>query len=959
MRSEDSTYFSAEEGDSSTNEPMNVRSNVGKFCSADSQDVQGHGVTNRRLAQFPRALKLSVFQDPDEDADGDVTLRGYSPAQIGNGSHGKKDQMLFPSSVMDEDSDEDAHGSEGCALRLIGVEDADVGDKTITLIRTPLPPSKEVARTSSWHITRRDLHLFRETMEVGLTNVVKETMTRVLGEMQTQAPAGYNADEEDNEVPPHRKRKPKGLPRHRQPETNLFHKNVREHALRLMHRIQWDSPFTDLPTKAEVEAYKPALGPPCTPDRFRVDLSGIPSTDWNKSASNVFVQSFHNAYPDCTKSSKDICVAWERHFNRLRQIYRDQQEQARLAQVELARTAAGHSTAPGCMKTLAETLQQTRRRQERKSHHPSAARAVEELGVPGMSSDDSDHESSEGAARYAIVSKDWRSGEVTELLRLLDALHLRLRYGNSWNATSGAWPHLRLVSCRSSTRAAVKGLPKNFYARKFLASLTREAFDELHSIERILPVEIPDGLRELAKPYDVFNRRIGVDVVYKNYCTKLRSHPNPLKVLVIGGGDGSGVVREVSKHDSVEDVLCDADEHVQRSAVLQRLPMVFRAQQPSLWTEALDAQVAVHGLVISLIPYAYHAALIKSAIKGKTHVVTTSYVSPAMRELDEEAKRAGIVVMNGIGLDPGIDHLYAVKSITEVHEKGGKVWSPELLLVGRHSDRTRIDRAVLVILRRSSRTGMFRDPLGYKFSWSSRGVLLALLNSVSYPSQGRQVDITALVDSGWLDATEKEGLTENLTWAEVTQRAIGANDASERFPDQSESTRIISGFRWIGLLSSEKVKPRGKNLLDTLCAQLQTLMKYETGERDLVMLQHKFVVEWRDGTQVSNYTLRTSTSAWNKLIILLHYQQILTSTLEKYGRLGGHFAVAVTVGVPCGIAAQQVLDGVINVLEFLRHTRRNFVNRSGPLWRAKDWVLNQVSVDWETVYVVVFSNKFA
>ncbi|KAI5991030.1 hypothetical protein EDC04DRAFT_2587698 [Pisolithus marmoratus] len=256
-----------------------------------------------------------------------------------------------------------------------------------------------------------------------------------------------------------------------------------------MHRTQWDSPFTDVPTKEEVEAYKPALGPHCTPDRFRVDLSGVPSTVWNKSAANVFVQSFRDAYPDCTKSSKDICMAWERHFNRLRRIYRDQQEQARLAQI----------------------LQQTRRRQERKSQlylrrlhvaklysqqHPSAARAVEELGVPGMSSDDSDHESGEGTARYAIVSKDWRSGEVTELLRLLDALHLRLRYGNGWNATSGAWPHLRLVSYKSSTRAAVKGLPKNFYARKFLVSLTQEAFDELHLIEQILPVGIPDGLRE-------------------------------------------------------------------------------------------------------------------------------------------------------------------------------------------------------------------------------------------------------------------------------------------------------------------------------------------------------------------------------------------------------------------------------------------------------------------------------
>ncbi|KAI5996625.1 hypothetical protein EDC04DRAFT_2909905 [Pisolithus marmoratus] len=304
---------------------------------------------------FPRPLRLSTFQDPDEDADGDITLRGYSPAQISSGSHRTKDQMLahFPRPLQltsFEDSDEDASGNEGKGKDTtkslhsphhdVSDSDADVGDKTITPIHTPLPASKDgkagglraakfprplqlslatqsarvapnldavsspcdipghahrVGITDHTPVTWRDLQLFRETMEVGLMNVVKETMTRVLGEMQTQIPAGYNADKEDNEVPPHRTRRPKGLPRHRQPDTNLFHKNIREHALRLMHRTQWDSPFTDVPTKEEVEAYKPALGPHCTPDHFRVDLSGVPSTVWNKSAANVFVQSFRDA----------------------------------------------------------------------------------------------------------------------------------------------------------------------------------------------------------------------------------------------------------------------------------------------------------------------------------------------------------------------------------------------------------------------------------------------------------------------------------------------------------------------------------------------------------------------------------------------------------------------------------------------------------------------------------------
>jgi len=165
--------------------------------------------------------------------------------------------------------------------------------------------------------------------------------------------------------------------------------------------------------------------------------------------------------------------------------------------------------------------------------------------------------------------------------------------------------------------------------------------------------------------------------------------------------------------------------------------------------------------------------------------------------------------------------------------------------------------------------------------------------------QGFPEFIKALVQLGWLDASEKEWLKEGLTWAQVSQNALGTNDANEgyfsflccfslladpsyalscfslladpsyalsffffdstlitrikqicNFPSVSESERIISGLRWIGLFSSEPVKPRAGNLLDTLCAQLETLMKYDQGERDLVMLQHKFVVEWADGTEV-------------------------------------------------------------------------------------------------------------
>lgn len=86
----------------------------------------------------------------------------------------------------------------------------------------------------------------------------------------------------------------------------------------------------------------------------------------------------------------------------------------------------------------------------------------------------------------------------------------------------------------------------------------------------------------------------------------------------------------------------------------------------------LNAQVAAHDLVISLVPFIYHVAVVKSAIKGRTNVVTTSYVSAERRALVDVVEEAGITVLNEVGVDPGVDHLYAIKTINEVHEKGGQ-----------------------------------------------------------------------------------------------------------------------------------------------------------------------------------------------------------------------------------------------------------------------------------------------
>lgn len=353
---------------------------------------------------------------------------------------------------------------------------------------------------------------------------------------------------------------------------------------------------------------------------------------------------------------------------------------------------------------------------------------------------------------------------------------------------------------------------------------------------------------------------------------------------------------------------------------------------------ALNDAVAKVDLVISLIPYTYHVLVVKAAIKNKKHVVTTSYINPQLKALEQQILDAGITVMNEIGLDPGIDHLYAVKTIEEVHSAGGKIKSFLSYCGG---------------LPAPENSG---NPLGYKFSWSSRGVLLALTNSASYWKNGQVENVASkdlmataqpyfiypgfafvaypnrdsttykklynipeaetvirgtlrfqgfpefvkvLVDLGFLKEDAHPAFQTASAWKDSFALLIGACSSAEQdlvakidqlatFKDAADRERVIAGLKWLGLFSDIQITARG-NPLDTLCATLEELMQYEEGERDLVCLQHKFGIEWADGSKETR-----------------------TSTLVDYGNPEGYSSMAKLVGVPCAIATQQILDGTLS-----------------------------------------------
>ena len=153
-----------------------------------------------------------------------------------------------------------------------------------------------------------------------------------------------------------------------------------------------------------------------------------------------------------------------------------------------------------------------------------------------------------------------------------------------------------------------------------------------------------------------------------------------------------------------------------------------------------------------------------------------------------------------------------------------------------------------------------RDSSGYKERYRIPEAQNVVRGTLRY--QGFPEFVKVLVDIGFLSDEPKDLLAPGakISWKDTLAKVLGSSSSKEedlvwaissktKFPSTDEKTRILSGFKWLGLFSDTLVTPRG-NPLDTLCATLEEKMEYEEGERDMCILQHKFVIEYPDGKKV-------------------------------------------------------------------------------------------------------------
>ena len=345
----------------------------------------------------------------------------------------------------------------------------------------------------------------------------------------------------------------------------------------------------------------------------------------------------------------------------------------------------------------------------------------------------------------------------------------------------------------------------------------------------------------------------------------------------------------------------------------------------------LSDEIAKANIAVSLVPYDYHPDVARCCIRFKIPMVTTSYISEDMKKLDDEARSAGILILNEIGLDPGLDHMEAMRIIQKAKAGGGSIASFQSYCGGLPAP--------------DSNT----NPFGYKFSWSPVGVLLAGKNRAEYLMDGDHVIIEPgclfenykiiqieglgdfegypnrnsipyaeiygiettktilrgtlryrgwcatlqkMVEIGLLDQEERDwsGLTYSRFMGHLVQAPAGSDikQAVAEFLGLGLESDVLCRLEWLGLFEESALPFSKGSAMDMLAALMQDKLSYKKGEKDMIVLQHRFEIEYPDGTG-------------EKII----------STLLDYGIPDGDSSMSRMVGLPAAIGTRMILEGRI------------------------------------------------
>lgn len=357
------------------------------------------------------------------------------------------------------------------------------------------------------------------------------------------------------------------------------------------------------------------------------------------------------------------------------------------------------------------------------------------------------------------------------------------------------------------------------------------------------------------------------------------------KILVMGAGrSATTLIQFLETHAREEGwqvTVADADEE----SLARKLQGMQNVVGRSLRVESASDRselVAAQDLVISMLPWTLHNLVAKDCLRLGKHLVTASYVSPEFRKMAARAARKSVLFLGEMGLDPGIDHMSALKLLDAIRSAGDRV-------VGFHSY-----AGGLVA------PDCDDNPWHYKITWNPRNVVLAGQGIAQYLEEGKPVfrpygqlfaqaqavtvgdnprfevypnrDSLQYIDRYGLsgissimrgtlrvrgfsrawDALIRLGLTESgsslategLTWKGFLNSLLPyGSDPVEtrcsRFLGLLQDDPVMSQLSWLGIFSDRPLGPAGQAAADHLQALIEERWKLGPDDRDLVVMEHR------------------------------------------------------------------------------------------------------------------------
>ncbi|THG19471.1 hypothetical protein TEA_007196 [Camellia sinensis var. sinensis] len=364
--------------------------------------------------------------------------------------------------------------------------------------------------------------------------------------------------------------------------------------------------------------------------------------------------------------------------------------------------------------------------------------------------------------------------------------------------------------------------------------------------------------------------------------------------------------------------LKDAEE------ITEGIPNATAVQLDIMDHGSLCEYISQVEVVISLLPSSCHNIIAHACIELGKHLVTASYVDDSMSKLDGVAKNAGITILGEMGLDPGIDHMMAMKIINQAHVRRGRIRSFTSYCGGLPSP------------------AAANNPLAYKFSWNPAGAIRSGRNPATYRSHGVTVHVDGndLYDSavrfrmpdlpafalecipnrnslvyGDLYGIGHEALTifrgtlryegKIIQSQNLAGTVMGEKDVMERVialglcKEQGMAAMTAKTIIFLGFHEETKIPVSCQSAFDVTCLRMEERLAYCSNEQDMVLLHHEVEVDFPDGQPAEN-----------------HHATLLEFGRTKDGKTTT--AMAFTVGVPAAIGALLLLANKIKTKGVLR-----------------------------------------